>query len=78
MLTGDAPAARRALEAAGFQVRGEHDVLVIDAEDRPGMAAGLFRRIADGGVNVTFTYGATNNRIVVGADDVQKAARLLQ
>ncbi len=46
-------------------------------EDRPGVAAGIFRRIADAGVNVNFTYVATNNRIVVGANDLQKVAELL-
>lgn len=30
----DTAAARRALEEAGFEVRGERDVLVFDIEDR--------------------------------------------
>ncbi len=77
VLTKDSTAARRALEAAGFQVRGEQQVLVIDVEDRPGVAADIFRRIADAGVNVNFTYVATNNRIVVAANNLQKVAELL-
>jgi hypothetical protein len=77
VLTKDATATRQALEAAGFQVRGEQQVLVIDVEDRPGVAADIFRRIADADVNVNFTYVATNSRIVVGANNLQKVAELL-
>ncbi len=77
VLTKDPTATRSALEAAGFHVHGEQPVLVIDAEDRPGVAAGIFRRIAAAGVNVNFTYIASSNRIVVGASNVQKVAELL-
>jgi hypothetical protein len=79
VLTKDATATRQALEAAGFQARGEQQVLVIDVEDRPGVAADIFRRIADAdvNVNVNFTYVATNSRIVVGANNLQKVAELL-
>ena len=78
LLTRDAAATQRALRAAGIRVRAEREVLVFEAGDRPGMAAGLFRRIADGGVNVAFSYVATDNRIVVGADDPERAAKLLE
>ncbi len=77
VLTKDATPTRQALEAAGFQVRGEQHVLVIDVEDRPGVAADIFRRIADADVNVNFTYVAANNRIVVGANNLQKVVELL-
>ena len=75
-LTQDATTTRRALEGAGFQVKGEREVLVLDAEDRPGVAAGIFRRIADADVNVDFSYVATNNRMVVGAANVKKLTEL--
>lgn len=77
VLTGDAAATRRTLETAGFQVRGEQEVVVVDVADRPGVAADVFRRIADADVNVDFSYVATNNRMVVGANKVQKVADLL-
>jgi len=77
VLTADAKAARRVLEGAGCPVESEQQVLVIDVEDRPRVAAGIFRRIADREVNVLFTYVATNNRIVIGADDVKRVAEVL-
>lgn len=77
VLTKDAQATKRALEAAGFKVGAEQQVLVIDAEDKPGTAAGIFRRVADAGVNVNLTYTATNNRVVLGADNIQKATDAL-
>ncbi len=52
-------------------------MLVIDAADRPGVEADIFRRIADADVNVNFSYVATNNRIVVGANNLQKVTEVL-
>jgi hypothetical protein len=77
VLTNDAGEARRALEAAGLQVRAEQQVFVAPVEDRPGVAASIFRRIAQAEVNVNFSYLASNNRIVVGANNVHKVAELV-
>ncbi len=77
VLTKDAQATRRALESAGFKISGQQQVLVVDVEDKPGTAASLFRRIADAKVNVNLTYEATNNRLVVGADNIQKVKEIL-
>lgn len=77
VLTRDAPATQRALRGAGVRVRGENAVVVVDVADRPGVAAELFRRIADAGLNVDFSYMATGNRLVVGGDDPQRIAKLL-
>ena len=71
VLTTDAAAARQALEAAGFRVLKEQQVVLVPVEDRPGAAASIFRRIADAKVNIHFSYLATRNRLVVGADDLQ-------
>lgn len=75
-LTQDAPRTRRALEDAGLEVSDEREVMVIDVEDRPGIAAGIFRRIADADVNVDFSYVAANNRVVIGSKDVKKLTEL--
>jgi hypothetical protein len=77
ILTKDAQATRRALESAGIRVGTEQQVLVIDAEDKPGTAAKIFRRVADAGANVNLTYFATQNRVVIGADNLQKVVDAL-
>ena len=77
LLVEDAAKARQALEGAGVTVEGEVDALVIDIEDRPGALGEVARKIADAGVNITFGYLATNNRLVLGADDVDKARTAL-
>lgn len=76
VLAKDAAAARKAIEAGGFRVTGETPVLVVEVQDRPGVAAGIHRKIADAGLNVHFSYVAANTRLVIGADNVQKAAGL--
>jgi hypothetical protein len=78
VLVGDADAARAALSDAGFEIRGERDVLVIDVEDRPGTMGEVARRIGNAGVNIELaytTFGAV--RLVLGVDDVDKARAAL-
>ena len=72
VLTTDLGATRRALESAGFKVIKEQQVVLVAVENRPGSAAGLFRRIADAKVNIRFSYLATGNRLVIGADDLDE------
>ena len=73
ILVEDAAAARRALEEIDLEVRGERQVLVLEIEDRPGAFGEVTRRRANAGVNVDRAYMAANNRLVLGADDVDKA-----
>lgn len=72
VLTTDLGATRGALEAAGFKVVRERQVVLVQVEDQPGSAAGIFRRIADAKVNIRFSYLATRNRLVIGADDLEE------
>lgn len=78
ILVEDAAAARRALEAAKIHVHHEGDVLVLKVEDRPGELGKLSRRIANAGVNVNLTYLASNSRLVLGVDDLDKARAAAQ
>jgi len=73
ILVEDAAAARRALQEKGLEVRDERQVLVLEIEDRPGAFGDVTRRIANAGVNIDLAYPATNNRLVIGADDLDKA-----
>ncbi|NIQ37465.1 MAG: ACT domain-containing protein [Proteobacteria bacterium] len=73
ILVEDAVAARRVLEEIGFEIRGERHVLVLELEDRPGTLGDVTRSIAKAGVNIDLIYVATNTRVVIGADDLDKA-----
>lgn len=73
ILVEDTATARKAIEGAGFEVRDERPVLVLEVEDRPGELGKIARRIAEAGVNVDLVYLATRSRIVIGADDLEKA-----
>jgi hypothetical protein len=73
ILVENAPAARRALEETGLEVRDEREVLVLEVEDRPGAGGKVARRIANAGVNVDLVYGTTKTRVVIGVDDLEKA-----
>ncbi len=73
ILVEEGVAARRVLAQAGLEVRGERQVLVLKVEDRPGVIGDVCRRIANAGVNIDLIYAATNTRLVIGADDLDKA-----
>ena len=73
LLTSDTRSARLALDAAGLRVSGETDVLLARLDDEAGAAATVFRRLAAAGVNVRYAYVASGNRIVIAADEVEKA-----
>jgi len=73
ILVEDAAAARRALEGVGIEVGDEREVFVLEIQDRPGALGEVSRRIADAGVNIDLVYLASNNRLVIGADDLERA-----
>lgn len=77
LLTRDAPAAQKVLRAAGIRVRTEASVVVVEVADKPGAAAALFRRIANAGLNVSYCYVASGNRLIIGSDDPQSIAKIL-
>lgn len=78
ILVEDEAAARRALEKAGVRVRSSRQVLVLRLEDRPGEFGRICRRIANAGINIDLAYLATNMRLVLGADDLDKARALVE
>ncbi len=77
ILTRDPRSARLALEAAGLQVSAEGQVVVMQMEDRPGVAAAIFRTLAAAGMNVHYTYIASGNRVVIATEDPQRTSELL-
>lgn len=77
VLVEDAVAAHNALEAAGIQVTADHEVLILDVEDRPGTLGEVAGKLGDAGVNLNLAYLATGTRLVLGADDIDKARSAL-
>jgi len=78
ILTRDPRTARLALETAGMRVCAEEQVVVLQMEDRPGVAARIFRALAEGGMHVHYTYIASGNRVVIATEDAQRALELLE
>jgi hypothetical protein len=77
ILVDDAAGARAALEEAGIEVGLERDVLLHEAEDRPGALGETARKLAESGVNVDLLYKATQTRLVLGVNDLEKAQAAL-
>jgi hypothetical protein len=70
ILVPHAEAGRHSLAISHLGVTREREVVVVDAEDRPGVLADLTRRIAQARVNIDLVYVATRNRVVFGAADL--------
>ena len=80
ILVEESGKAYNVLERAGFKIKEEREVLVIDIKKivkKPGTGGALFRKLALEGININLIYLAENNRIVIGVDDIKKAKALL-
>ncbi len=77
LLIEDAAGARSALEGAGIEVGADREVLVVEIDDKPGAFGDLARKIANEGVNFDLTYMASNTRVVVGTNDLEKTRAAL-
>jgi len=77
VLVDDAGAARAAMQGAGITADEAREVVVVPCEDAPGAAGRVARKLADAGVNITLAYLATNTRLVIGADNLEKAKSAL-
>jgi hypothetical protein len=73
ILVDNGKKARQVLEANHIDVAKEVEVLVIPVEDRPAVLGNVARRLATAGVNLSLAYLATSTRLVIGADDLEKA-----
>ena len=65
-LVDDAETAKRVIVRAGYEVKAQRDVLLVDLEDRPDALGEVTRTVADAGVNLDLVYLASGNRIVLG------------
>ncbi|MHA2104724.1 MAG: ACT domain-containing protein [Candidatus Hodarchaeales archaeon] len=74
ILVRDPESAKKALKGADFEFTNERDVLVMDVDDKPGELGRICRKISDAGVNLDLFYLATNTRLVLGVDDLEKAS----
>ena len=70
-------AAKHALATAVVSVTSEREVVVVEADDRPGVLADLARRVAEAGVDLDLLYLATKTRIVFGSPDLDGLRRAL-
>jgi hypothetical protein len=71
--------ARQALRAGHMGVADEREVLVIDAENRPGTLGELARELATANVNIDLAYTTYGGgvKLVIATDDLQSARAAL-
>jgi hypothetical protein len=74
----DAENAYQALRTARFIPLDRRPVLVVELKNRAGALGEIARKVADAGAKLYILYMATGNRVVIGADDLDKVARVLE
>jgi hypothetical protein len=72
-----AEAAKHSLSTAGLAVTREREVAVVDIDDRPGALADLASKVGNAGIDLDIVFVATNNRIVLGAADMDRLRSVL-
>ena len=65
------------LQAAGFRIVQETQVVVVEVADQPGAAASVFQRLAEAHINIKYSYLATRNRLVIAADSPEAVLKAL-
>ena len=76
ILVDDTSTARMAFEGTSVEVGEEQEVLVLEVEDQPGALGRIARTVADAGINIELSYLATNTRLVIATDDIEKTRTL--
>lgn len=77
VLSPDLRAMHDCLQAAGFRIVQETQVVLVPVPDEPGAAAAVFQRLAEAHINIKYSYLATRNRLVIAADDPQSVLTAL-
>jgi hypothetical protein len=80
MVTTDLQRATETLERSGYQCE-RADVVLLEVEDKMGVAAEVSRRLADSGINIDWAYTgtATGDKalVVIGTGDLGAAEKAL-
>ncbi len=82
-VASDGPAFVKAARKAGLEIGKKKTAFLIQGEDHPGALAGVARKLAEAGINITSTQvvcageGRYGGLLWVKPEDVRKAAKTL-
>ena len=71
------PVYRALANTHGPSVTREREVVVVQAQDRPGELAELATKVSQAGINLDMVYVATNSRVVLGSEDTDALKEVL-
>ncbi len=71
------PVYRALANTQGPAVTREREVVVVQAQDRPGELAELATKVSEAGINIDMVYVATNSRVVLGSEDTDALKQAL-
>ena len=71
------PVYRALANIHGPTISREREVVVVQAQDRPGELAELAHKVSGAGINLDLVYVATNSRVVLGSEDIEALKQTL-
>lgn len=82
-LADDTLRAKEALQGGGYKSIKEHDVIVIDLENKPGALKGMTAKLAADNIDIAYAYGTVCSgscpaKLVISTSDNEKAAVILK
>ncbi len=77
ILVRDSNSARKVLEAAGINVLGDREVLILDLPNRPGELGKICRKVADTGGNIELVYITMSGQLVLGTNNIDRLRAVL-
>ena len=77
LLVGEYNRAEKLLSENGFEVTDVRDVIDVHLDNTPGQLAKFTKKLADADINLNLFYIGSNNRIIIGTDDLAKAMNAL-
>lgn len=75
--------AKEALQKAGYKNMKEHEVVVVDLENKPGALKSITSKMSDAKIDIKYTYGTAcpegcPARIILSTDNNEKALVLFK
>jgi len=83
LVVDDTLRAREALQKGGYKFTNEHEVVIVNLENKPGALKGITAKLASAKIDIVYTYGTVCSgscpaRLIISTNDNEKAMILLK
>lgn len=77
IITSDADTTKKLLEEAGFEIQDDREMLTVMGGNHPGQLGLITKRLEKANINIELFYMGTQNRLIFGVDNLDKAKEVI-